>query len=268
MKAGQASDDGAAAPLISSSAVLGNIFLFAFAGRQTTANNLTYAVTLLAYHQKFQRALQANLDAVLGDRSVSEWSYRTDFPTLLNSYTGAVLNETLRIYGVLPFLPLTTDDQPRTLKIRGETVTVPPNTICIIDTSATHRDPKHWPKAPPNATDDFPHPVSSFNPDQWLKSDENGNQVMITPLAGSYVPFAEGSRNCLGKRFAQTEICALLAVIFKFYDVDLDVEGKGDAEDHAKARRHAEFELSSGLGFTSSLKMMGIVPLRFTRRSK
>ncbi|KAL2060710.1 hypothetical protein VTL71DRAFT_9351 [Oculimacula yallundae] len=48
--------------------------------------------------------------------------------------------------------------------------------------------------------------------------------ALYTPVPGSFIPFSLGARGCLGRRFAQIEILAALAVIFTEYSVELSVD--------------------------------------------
>lgn len=47
--------------------------------------------------------------------------------------------------------------------------------------------------------------------------------TLFHPPRGAYIPFSEGFRACLGRRFAQVEVLAVLAVIFSQYSVELAV---------------------------------------------
>lgn len=258
MKAGQTSE-------ISPSAVLGNIFIFTLAGHEAMANTFVYAIVLLACCPTFQKALQADLDHILGDRPRSDWSYKTDFPKLLNGYIGAILNETLRHYPPLPILPKTTK-APRHLKIGGRSYLVPANTDCMIHSSATHNHPKYWPVADSNIYDGIPpSPMSSFDPSIWLKDNSGGSPLI--PKPGSYIPFAEGYRKCNGKRFTQIEFCAVVATIFKEWSVELAVEGDQTSEGYAAAKRNAELQLSS-IELVMALKMINNVPVRLVPRGE
>lgn len=82
----------------------------------------------------------------------------------------------------------------------------------------------------------------------------------------------------MGKRFAQTQFCAVMAVLFKSYSVELVIDQSQAAgvsignefrqslwED---ARRKAERKLSTGLEFRTTLKMKGKIPLRFVKRGE
>ena len=216
VQAGQTSAD-AKIPNITPAAVLGNIFVFIMAGYETSANTLTYAIALLACRPDIQKALQADLDRILGSRPLSQWSFDADFPKILNGYVGATMNETLRLYTVLPFLPKTTRETPRPLSINGHDYTVPPDTLILMNTSAAHRNPRYWPAAVPTVNGGPPYPVSSFDPSRWLNKDKG--TISFSPTPGSYIPFADGPRACMGKRFAQAQFCAVIATLFKDYSI-------------------------------------------------
>ena len=241
------------------------------AGYETSANTLTYAIALLACRPNLQKALQADLDNILERRPSNRWSFDDDFHKILAGYVGAVMHETLRLYSVLPFYPKTTRREPKTLTIKNRTYTVPANTLILMNTSATHRNPKYWPASVPLAEDGPPYPVSSFDPSRWL---EGSNLVSLNPVPGSYIPFSDGPRACMGKRFAQAQFCAVMASIFKNYSVELVIDDSQALADGSKrtlwekAKRDAEQKLSTGVGFLMSLKMKGTIPLRLVKRGE
>ncbi|KAL8994188.1 MAG: hypothetical protein Q9188_007139 [Gyalolechia gomerana] len=267
VQAGQPPNVGSQNHLISPAAVLGNIFVFIMAGYETSANTLTYAMILLACHPVIQRHLQADLDRILGDRPSSSWSYESDFPKILEGYAGAVINETLRLYTVLPFLPKSTKSKAQIFTSVGREYIVPPDTLILMNTSATHRNPKYWPVVKPKGNDGPPYPVSSFDPARWLGKGNNGSPY--TPVVGSFMPFSDGPRACMGKRFAQAQLCAVLATVFKNHSIELAVKNdkRSYNERWQEARERADKELSTNVGFLMSLKMRGQVPLRVVSRS-
>jgi cytochrome P450 len=102
---------------------------------------------------------------------------------------------------------------------------------------------------------------------------------LYKPVKGAYVPFSDGFRACLGRRFAQVEVLAVYAVIFSQYSVELDVgEWASDEQLEAmapqareevwqKAKRRLRRMMRENLGSVITLQMRkGKVPLRVVRR--
>ncbi|KAF1948751.1 cytochrome P450 [Byssothecium circinans] len=237
---------------IPDAAVFGNLFIFILAGHETSANTMTFALSLLACRPDFQKALQTGIDDVVGGRDPTAWTYPQDYTKIMDGHVGALMNETLRLYTVLPFLPKT-NEKAQAINVDGVRHVIAPNTLAMINTSATHRHPKHWPRPLHKSSDSPPYPVSSFQPERWLSKH--------TPAPGAFIPFAEGFRSCMGSRFARIEFCAAVATICKDYTVELE-DGTGPA-----ALAKAEAQLSSGVSFEMGLKLKEPVALKFVRRS-
>ncbi|QIW99633.1 hypothetical protein AMS68_005151 [Peltaster fructicola] len=231
------------AQLLTDDEILGNAFVFILAGHETAANTIHFSCLLLAMHPQSQRRLQKDLDEILGDRPVDQWDYEEDLPKLFGSMCGAVMNEELRLIPPVTGIPKSTSkDSPQGLTIAGKHHVIPENVLITLNTAALHRNPAYWPHTSAEDLDDF-------RPERWLldpskKVVQDNNDAYETeagldfdgpdkrpdtaaelfrPVKGSYIPFSEGYRSCLGRRFAQVEILAVLAVIFKTYSVELDV---------------------------------------------
>jgi len=104
---------------------------------------------------------------------------------------------------------------------------------------------------------------------------------LYRPPKGAYLPFSDGYRACLGRRFAQVEVLATLAVILQKYSVELAVdEWAADHEVIAmdedarvevwqKAAAHARDLMLNGLSVIISLQMRkGHVSMRFVPRGQ
>lgn len=62
--------------------ILGNIFVINFAGHDTTANTLAYAIFLLAAHPEAQDWMRDEIRALVGNQNSETWSYDDLFPNL------------------------------------------------------------------------------------------------------------------------------------------------------------------------------------------
>jgi cytochrome P450 len=246
---------------------MGNIWVFILGGYHTSANTLHFIFILLAIHPEIQRELQKSLDEHFGDRPPASWTLERDFPALLDGCLGAVVAETARIFGVLPFIPKSTGTTPQLLTLDGRSYTIPPDTLILINNSATHRNPKYWPETIRKSSETAPFPVSNWDPWRWLK--DGNRQGLLKPEPGSYIPFSEGARQCIGKRFAQVELCAILSQVLKRGSIQLAVEGGVFEEGNfmwIQARDNAVKELSEGVGFRMALELFGKVELSFVLR--
>ncbi|KAI9883475.1 MAG: hypothetical protein M1823_004765 [Watsoniomyces obsoletus] len=329
--------------------ILGNAFVFILAGHETTANTIHYAMIYLAMHPDSQKRLQQDLDSILEDRPIHEWTYEEDMPRLLNSMAGAVMNETLRLVPPVTSIgKIVGGTMPQSLTVDGRTVTLRPGTIVNMNITASHRNPKVWlgEDGKEDAED-----VHRFRPERWLSplsfpspststsksktsSSGNGdhhqqngsatpptrktadrqdggrkppptpttNKTLYYPPRGAFLPFSEGARACLGRRFAQVEIMATLAIIFRYWSVELipnhdntssattgdgsqiatedDLDGGTDDENEKKnekkkweewtlEKERAKKLLTEGMSSRITLQMRGgKVPLRIVKRGR
>ena len=271
-------------PTLTPAEVLGNMFIFMFAGHEASANTMTSLIILLACHPSIQRRLQDDIDRIIGSPTSSSqsWSYEVAYPLLSESMLAAVINETLRLFTVLPFIPKKiTNESSYTFKTAERTYNFPPGMLILLNPSALHRNPKFWPQPKGQGQAGTNHnPVADFDPDAWFYTDfgdtksQEGTRRLRRPQEGSYVPFSDGHRGCLGKKFALVELYGVVARIFSEYTVELALDGileqqNGDGQEANRwkeARKRAEHQLSAGIKFEMSLRPVGTVPLNFVKR--
>ncbi|KAL8710831.1 MAG: hypothetical protein Q9220_004634 [cf. Caloplaca sp. 1 TL-2023] len=303
---------------LSDTEIMGNAFVFLLAGHETAANSIHFSCMYLALHPASQRRLQHSLDRIFGSRPVSEWDYDRDFNALFGTMAGAVLAEELRLIPPVPAIPkcVPATSPPQTLMIGDRKFTIPPATYINLVSVAAHRNPKLWPTGPPANPENPIHPTSNrdndleeFKPERWLRDNNpkalasdadqdqeakqytedaphtatgtNSSSLLHRPPRGAYIPFSEGYRACLGRRFAQVEVLAVLAFIFKFYSIELsvdefasddEVEGMG-AEERGrvwgKVKRSVEALVREKMGmiFTMQLRS-GRVGMRVVERGR
>ena len=300
------------------SEIVGNAFVFLLAGHETVANTLHFTFVLLAMNPSVQRDLQQSLDELFGDRPASEWDYDKDLPQLYYGMTGAVMNEELRLLAPVTGIPKRTPrDKPQHLTtVGGQKVLVPADCIVSLNTPGLHRNPAYWPRADENDVYD----LLKFKPQRWFQNQNLGNKEgpagplhsdpevgdaptaqtwdstsgaqarapLFNPAKGAYIPFSEGARSCLGRRFAQVEALAVIAYVLKHYTIELDlsvidpklgedasvyqerVKGSASAsrsELWRKARERAIYHFENSMVSQITLQMQkGSVPIRLVRR--
>jgi len=273
---------------LSDSDVMGNLFMFIIAGHETSANSIHFSIILLALHPEIQRRVQHELSAIFQGRPVSAWSYDSDLKQLFNSLLAAVLNEELRLIGPVIAIPKVVGSTPQQLSISGRDCTFPAETMIRLCVSSVHHNPNFWPAGPSNSV--FPlgnrdNDLENFKPERWINHHTHSSTESATstslymPPKGAFIPFSDGQRACLGKRFAQIEILAALAVIFSEYSVELAVdewasdqvvagmEKNERKEVWEKAEKKTRRLLRDKVSSIITLQLRGAhIPVRFVKR--
>ncbi|KAI9787499.1 MAG: hypothetical protein M1839_000028 [Geoglossum umbratile] len=296
---GSESGDSKTTQPLTDDEIMGNAFVFILAGHETTANTLHFSLLSLALNLSAQRHLQQDLDRYFGKRPIESWDYETDVPALFGGMAGAVMNETLRCFPPAVSIPKrATRGQAQTLLFQGKEVTVPGGVNISLSAVGAHQNPKYWPG------DD----LREFRPERWfvdpssvketsvpgdnkpegtgdIDGTKGGDTIfsLFRPPRGAYIPFSEGHRACLGRRFAQVEILAVLAVLFREYSIELAVDewtsdeevdkmpvgGLERREVWEKAAKRARWLMHEGAGSLITLKLReGHVLVRWTRRGE
>lgn len=200
------SSDAARSPRdrLSDDEIFGNLFLFNFAGHDTTANALAFALALLAIEPEMQEWVGEEVAGVFGAREVGEIKYEEVFPRLVRCQ--AVLNESMRLYGPVPYYPRRAASAQAIPLSTGASIPVPAGANVVINSAALHTSPE-W-------SHGTGLPAREFHPKRWIKMD-NGAEVLEQPEGTTYLPWAFGPRTCLGLKFAQVEFVSVLSTIFR-----------------------------------------------------
>ncbi|KAI0179283.1 cytochrome P450 [Hypoxylon sp. FL1284] len=202
--------------------IYGNIFLFNFAGHDTTAHTLTYTFMFLAANPAVQDWISEELRYVLGDKRPFQWHYKLDFPRLKRCV--AVLMETVRLYTPVP-IATWTDKQAQTLKVGDRTISVPPETMVVPSYAAIHTHPDYW------GAD-----ALSWRPSRWIAKRPNSfEEDVVSPPPGVFVGWSDGERACPGSKFSQVAAVAAMAGAFRDWRVD-PVPQAGETLEAARAR--------------------------------
>ncbi|KAK4032840.1 cytochrome P450 [Parachaetomium inaequale] len=257
--------------------IIGNAFIMTVAGHETIANTLYFGLLELANNPAAQRRLQHDIDSIFGTTDPSTWDYETNISPLLASHVSAYVNETLRLVPPVTGIPkVTTPDVEHAITINGRTYVFPAGTSCYLVAVCAYRNPRWWPTRPSKRTgkqtdlDDY-LPESIEEEDEIVDIAEysgfQGSDVsasLYRPVRGSYLPFSDGARSCLGRRIAMVEMAAALAAIFQRYSVELAVD------EWASDREEKSQETIGQAETVLTLKLQGgrHVPVRFVTRGK
>ncbi|KAI0539793.1 cytochrome P450 [Xylaria digitata] len=287
------------------SEIIGNAFIMFLAGHETTANVMHFTMLELANNPVAQRRLQQDVDAILGrDTDPATWNYEEKVGAMQASMLGAVMNETLRVMPPVVEVPKKTSAaKEQTITIDGVRHTLPANTYLGLCVTASHRNPRSWPARPSRITgaaDD----LDDWVPERWFRpslSEDDNKQLpdvpetedfgeyagpdtsasMFRPVRGSYIPFSEGPRACLGRRLAIVEVIAALAVIFQKYSIENAVDDWASDDEVARmdrsqkeglykkaVQRSRDVIASCEARITLKLHNGRFVPLRLVRRGE
>ncbi len=175
--------------------VLDQVVGMLFAGHETTALAMTYALHQLGSRPDVAERFHAELDEVVDGRpSLADLQELT--------YLDRVINEVLRLYPPVHAIPRVTTDR---VDVGGHSI--PVDAEVLLSVWSLHRDQRFY--------DD---PLT-FDPDRWQETTSREQGY-------AFVPFGAGPRICIGRHFARLEMKAVLAAIGRRYRV----ESEGDVE--------------------------------------
>ncbi|MFC6864205.1 cytochrome P450 [Halomicroarcula sp. GCM10025817] len=195
------------------SAVLDQVVGMLFAGHETTALGMTYALHQLGSHPAVAERATAEVDATVNGQATL-----SDLQAL--EYVERVVDETLRLYPPVHAIP----------RVTTETVEVgdwrlPAGEQVLLSVWNVHRDGRF-----------YEEPLR-FDPDRWVDTTprERGD---------AYVPFGAGPRICIGRHFARLEMKAVLAAVLSRYRLDareeITVAPQMTAQPDGPVRVHVE----------------------------
>ena len=168
------------------------VMTLVLAGHETTANSLTWTLTLLSRFPAVRDRLIAEVDEVLAGRAPDA----ADVEKLV--WTQAVIGEAMRLYP-----PAWTIERDAAVDDDVAGIAVPAGCTVAISPYLLHRNPEFWPNP------------EGFDPERFLPAQSSDRPKY------AYLPFGGGRRICVGAGFAQLEAALALATITQTHLLDL-----------------------------------------------
>jgi cytochrome P450 len=220
---------------------------FLSAGRDTTAQSLTWTLYALLRHPECLRRVRDEIDAVFPSSDTSPDIDLAHLQPTSLPYTMATFYEALRLYPPVPF-EIKETTQPVTLP---DGTSLPPGAIVVWCIWALNR-----------STSTFGPDAPSFNPARWLEKDTGGGgNVHFTGAGrsvGEFPVFNGGPRSCLGKKMAEVMACWVLVRLLAEWEFD-EVNDGLHMDAGTGERRSAN---------SLTLPMEGGLPVRVRQRRK
>jgi cytochrome P450 len=164
-----------------------------FAGHDTSTSTLSFLMFELARNPGVRGELESELDDVLADEPPAADRLHRDLP-----YLEMVMDETLRLY---PPAWIGPRRAVRSFEFAGHEV--PRGAYVNYCSWASHR---------------LPHVFE--DPDAFIP-ERFGRERKAALPRGAYVPFGGGTRICIGKRFGQTEVKLVAAMLGQRFRLEL-----------------------------------------------
>jgi len=218
--------------------LMGNMFIFLFAGYETTAHTLCFTLALLALYPDVQERLYQHIKSVMsGLNGTPAYEDMNRF-----TYSLAVFNESLRMFPQMPVVPkIAAKDTTLTVNNADggrTTFPVPAGTDIGLHVAGLHYNPRYWKD---------PH---KFTPERFLGDWPKD----------AFISFSQGARACIGRRFSETEAIGVINMLVSRYRFEVKEEPEFAGETFQE--RYARVMAFDQILTTTPVR----VPLVFKRR--
>nr|WET52710.1 cytochrome P450 [Phaedon brassicae] len=174
--------------------IMGDLFS---AGMETIKSSLQWAVLFMLHHPDKMRAVQEELDQVVGRQRLPKLEDMSYLPV-----TESTIYEVLRISSIVPMG--TTHAPIRDVKLNG--FHLPQNAQVVPLLHAVHMDPTLW-------TD-----PEKFNPSRFVNSEGKVTKPEY------FLPFGVGRRMCLGEVLARMELFMFFSSFLHSFDISVPAD--------------------------------------------
>ncbi|XP_028416651.1 cytochrome P450 3A16-like [Dendronephthya gigantea] len=164
------------------------IFIFLFAGHETSAVSMSWMLYFLAQNPDVQKRLRQEVEVTLNEKEECWETYDS------MEYLTAVVNESLRLRPSAPVYRRQVIQEDNILGYK-----IPAGSMVVIPLYALHRKPEYW------------SDPETFNPERFLEPNMQNNPNHRY----AFMPFSSGPRICIGYRFALMEIKVVLSALIR-----------------------------------------------------
>ena len=188
---------------------------FLSAGRDTTAQSLTWTVYSLLRHPEWNTALLNSIQQTFpsNERGAAlPLSYEMVSGQHSLPYAQAIFAEALRLNPAVPF------ELKETVAatVLPDGTSLPAGAVVIWIPYGLARSPEIW------GCD-----AARFDPSRWLERQSDGTTIVVTRSAFENPVFNAGPRMCIGKRMAEVLALRVLAQLVWEWDIE-EVRGSGE----------------------------------------
>ncbi|KAG8038432.1 hypothetical protein G9C98_006128 [Cotesia typhae] len=176
--------------------IAAQVYVFFAAANETSSNTIAFCLHELAKNPEIQKKVKEEITLVLLIHKKLTYESLQEM-----TYLEKIILETLRKY---PPAAMISRRSENSYEIPGTKIKIPAGMRVIIPIYGIHHDPNYYPEP------------EQFNPDRF--DDKN-----ITS-SYTFLPFGEGPRNCIGKRFAMLVMKIGLISFLKNHRVEISHE--------------------------------------------
>ncbi|KAI8322460.1 cytochrome P450 [Martensiomyces pterosporus] len=195
-------EKGKLLPSMTSEELRNNTIIFFVAGHDATAYGLSHLIMELALHPDVQQAARSRVISVIGD---DPGAFPTDEQLAELSDLDMIVKESLRKNSVV-------SDVRRVLTepVNLGPYTLPKGSWVMVDLWAMQNNPEYYPKP------------ERFIPERFADQPKAGAGASAHPqVPFSWAPFSEGSRKCIGHKFALLTQRVMLAILVHRFEWSL-----------------------------------------------